>query len=401
MIQEPKSMNVKILYIDAINIHHLYGTGGGPLLRNSSNISDQFIYICMSDRDIIGKPAEIEIGCNTITYLPVYKISKLKSKIIPDNIGFMVGLFLNIKCLKQFNTCNIFTRTYTILWLFSFLVPGYNSCFYAPGLGNPMLIGRRPNLGKFLGKIYLFIQQHAVKRCNTAIAAASLDDINNFNSKLKKINSSTKFEQVPESVDINIFSPIEKTICKKKLNIEAKYIFTFVGRLAKVKGIELIIESFEIFNKNNPDSKLFIAGDGEEKDSLLKYCHHKNLGGSIFFLGNLTTEDLIQVICASNACLFASYFEGFSYAMLEILACGVPIVSTKVSGTKELILDGITGYTIDKRDKILYSKYMEKVIAIPDTQLNCRNHVVNNYTSMHQWVKISKLWPVLKLKAND
>ena len=54
----------------------------------------------------------------------------------------------------------------------------------------------------------------------------------------------------------------------------------------------------------------------------------------------MDSEKVISLINISNACLFGLFVEGFSISMLEILACGKPIVSTNVSGTDELIVPG-------------------------------------------------------------
>ena len=200
------------------------------------------------------------------------------------------------------------------------------------------------------------------------------------------------FIQVPESVDPDYFKPINKSdaLANLNLNFDIKdndIVFTYIGRLAKVKGLPLIIDAFKEFQKIEANSYLLIAGMGELKMKISKYILSNNLDKKVLLLGNMDSEKVISLINISNACLFGSFVEGFSISMLEILACGKPIVSTNVSGTDELIVPGKTGIVVNSRNPKAYCEAMQQVIHFKNCT-DCRNLVLNRYSTVKQWRSI-------------
>lgn len=83
-----------------------------------------------------------------------------------------------------------------------------------------------------------------------------------------------------------------------------------------------------------------MVGDGEEKINLIKMAHDLNIEQNVVFCGLQQPRNVAIHISAADVCVVGSYVEGFSQAMIEQLACGKPIVSTNVSGAKELIKYG-------------------------------------------------------------
>lgn len=385
---------MKVFYIDPANIDSLYGSGGIPIFKNALRFhSNHFYFIGCSLTYKINTWHTIEIFGNTITYFPTQNILR---NLLPRNLLFAIYVFLHWRKINQIDKeCKtIFTRTYSIVWLFSFFIKGYNVVFYAPGLGNPLEIGRFPLLSIFSG-LYNLIHYRALSKSYSLLAAASIEEVNGINKNLMNIKSEVLFIQVPESVDTNDFKPLEKSIALNNLNLtfitkNTDVIFSFIGRLAKVKGIPLIIDAFGYYQNINPDSYLLIAGEGEYKAKIMDHIKSSNLNRKVILLGKLNSSQIVSLINYSDACLFGSYVEGFSIAMLEILSCGKPIVSTKVSGTDELLIPNETGIIIDNRDPKKYCEGMIQVLKIENSNYYSRNLVLNHYSVERQWETILK-----------
>lgn len=394
----------KILYVEGIDINGLYGSGGGPMLRYSNQISNQFIYITStSGSETLYTLHEKIIDGKSLTYFPIFRKQNgwLHRKFIPGNFYFLFQLILKYKHIQRLQTKNIITKTYTVLWFFTLFKKGYNVCYVFPGLENLLLIGRFPKIfSRLFVPLVNWINVKAYKNLAKMFVATSSEKIEAKNTILNEQGVNNKIIRIPQAVDTTLFRPKAKNLCRSELGINHKYVFTFVGRLAKVKGVELIIDSFSLFQKEKANSLLVIIGVGEEEEQLKKHASATSANSNIIFTGKQAPPTLIDYINASDVGVFASYAEGFSNSMLEFLACGRPVISTRVGGTDELIIEGETGLTIKDRKPTTYCKLMKKIIET-DLELKCTNHVFNNYTLEKQWSIIAQHWPVLELTTTN
>ena len=156
---------------------------------------------------------------------------------------------------------------------------------------------------------------------------------------------------------VSIYNPIpyevsDETFEKKKTVLAA-------GRLVKIKGFDLLIDAWNKIEKDNPDWKLVIAGEGEERQELEKRIENyglKNvtLTGFIDEMQNLYRE--ASVFALSSKC------EGFVMTLLEALSFGVPCVAFSCkAGVKEIIEDGINGYLVTPEDT---DEFAEKLSSL-------------------------------------
>lgn len=114
----------------------------------------------------------------------------------------------------------------------------------------------------------------------------------------------------------------------------------YFGRLSKEKGIINLIEAFEKLNVG----KLYIAGDGPEKENIIKFIEQKKLEDRIKLLGFLNSERIKEVICKCRFVVVPSiWYENCPYTVLETLAIGKPVIGAKIGGIPELVKDNETG----------------------------------------------------------
>lgn len=124
--------------------------------------------------------------------------------------------------------------------------------------------------------------------------------------------------------------------------------FIFVGRLAAVKGLRVLMEAFEIARQRVPDLKLTLVGDGPERDALEKAA--APYGDAIQFTGYQSQAEVAQLLTEADAFVLPSFAEGVPVVLMEALASAKPVIATQVAGVPELISDGVNGFLVPPGD---------------------------------------------------
>ncbi len=146
-------------------------------------------------------------------------------------------------------------------------------------------------------------------------------------------------------VDLQLFRPVEdRSALRAKLGIKGRTLLS-VGHHIERKGHHLIIEAMQKL----PDMNLLIAGDGEEEARLKALTGKLGLEQRVRFLGAVSQEQLRNYYGAADALVLASSREGWANVLLESMACGTPVVATRVWGTPEVVAVPEAGVLIAQR----------------------------------------------------
>ncbi|MFH2068549.1 MAG: glycosyltransferase family 4 protein [Candidatus Omnitrophota bacterium] len=147
-------------------------------------------------------------------------------------------------------------------------------------------------------------------------------------------------------------SPGPGTIRGLKTGLGLKEDDLIVGinaRLDPMKGHQCLIEAAPLIRKEVPSVKFLIAGEGSLLNELQTLAKNKGLQEMFLFLG--FREDITQVTSIYDVTVFPSiYYENFSFAALEAMACAKPLVVSNIGGFPEMVLDGVTGLVVNPRD---------------------------------------------------
>ena len=340
-----------------------------------------------TDPDPLGQTAEKKLFGREICIFPLADYSK--SGAVPNLVPGAVRLFYYLwKYRKQWGALEIrkvFTGNYIVLWYFAFLTK-YKICYYATGLGNPWIIGRHAWFGKLFSKIYNWIQMKALHHVQLAWAADSPQKCEEWNQYLAAHKVAARFEPIPSVVNTEFFKPLDQQECRKQWDLPEKApVYMFVGRLAQVKGIDLILQSFALVLKQNQDAILLLAGEGEEKENLLKLSDELGLARQVRFLGRKNSAEITQLLGAANVAVVGSFVEGSSFAMVEQLACGKALVSTLVSGAEDMIKDGVNGFVVRNRNPENYAEKMIAAYHLPDAEAYSRKLAEEHYSEAAKW----------------
>lgn len=139
-----------------------------------------------------------------------------------------------------------------------------------------------------------------------------------------------------------------------------------VGRLSATKRVDLLIEAVRILARNGSSVYLTIVGGGALEAGLRRSVAHAGLSDTVEITGRIDAEHMPQVYRRNDVFVSASMQEGMSNAMLEAMASGLPIVTTRCEGVEELIADN--GVVVDRADPEQIADVIRKLAAEPRTR---------------------------------
>lgn len=176
-------------------------------------------------------------------------------------------------------------------------------------------------------------------------------------SRIIIVSRTVEEELVAESVDHAKLCPIsngvdlnayhhggEKSQARKELGIPDKKTIIYTGRLSPEKGVDFLVRSFSKV-KQSLNCQLVIIADGPEKKYIMRIIDRFEVSDAVLLMP--TVDDVPSYLKAADLFILPSRFEGLSNALLEAMACSLPIVSTRVGGSIDIIKEGINGLLVD------------------------------------------------------
>ena len=140
-------------------------------------------------------------------------------------------------------------------------------------------------------------------------------------------------------------------------------ILFFVGRLVDQKDIPNLFSTFSIILKKKPNTLLLIAGKGPKEDFLKNLAKKLGIASNVIFAGAIEHSLIPQYYAASDIFVLPSIFEGRATVIVEAILSKKPVVSTDVSGLREWVFNGETGFIVKRKDP---QAFAEKVLFLLD-----------------------------------
>ncbi|MBI4434142.1 glycosyltransferase [Candidatus Uhrbacteria bacterium] len=148
---------------------------------------------------------------------------------------------------------------------------------------------------------------------------------------------------IPNGVDTDQFHPMPGTP-------HAEFRLLTVGRLVPQKGHDILIDALATMRDQLPRVELDILGDGPCRAALEAQVRAFRLQDRVHFLG--IHRDLPQQYPTADCAVFPSRWEGFGIAAVEAMACGIPVLATRVDGLAEVVVHGVTGVLVPSNDPL-------------------------------------------------
>lgn len=154
----------------------------------------------------------------------------------------------------------------------------------------------------------------------------------------------------------------DRESARKELNLSGGILLS-AGRLVVWKGFSLLIGLMPELIKEFPDLALIIAGEGPERDALTQKIDELNLKEYVILTGKLPQQKLFSYIAAADVFVLNTGYEGFSHQLLEVMALGIPVITTSVGGNVEIIRDGEEGLLVGYNDRERLKKALIRLLA--------------------------------------
>lgn len=140
----------------------------------------------------------------------------------------------------------------------------------------------------------------------------------------------------------------------------------FVGRLAAVKGLPVLVEAFARLRARHPDAVLSIVGDGPERKSAEARVAALGLAGAVTFHGYQSSDEVADLLSRADVMVLPSFAEGVPVVLMEAMASGLPVVASRVAGVQELVEDGVSGYAVPPGDIDSLVARLDTLLADPE-----------------------------------
>ena len=217
----------------------------------------------------------------------------------------------------------------------------------------PVLL-KLPNVGDFglpgirkrrFGRLLL-----RLVKCADAFIAMSQ---NSKQELLEEGIAPSRILEINNGIDTAIFQPPaseqEKVELRKKLSLPSGMLCLFSGRLSKEKGLHDLFAVWPRLLQTHADTHLILCGSGPQESELRELSHSLGIENNVHFMGSV--DDIITFYKAADLSVLPSYFEGNSNSILEAMASGLPIVSTRVGGTPLLMGQAGKDYLVEPGDQ--------------------------------------------------
>ena len=161
-----------------------------------------------------------------------------------------------------------------------------------------------------------------------------------------------KVEVIPCGVDTDLFNPIDRNVAKEKLGISASRVALYVGRIEPLKGLEILIRAVTQIHSDEGLSLIIVGGDPDADEEIIRLKQiilALRMESSISFIGAVDQQELPLYYNASDVLVIPSYYESFGLVALEAMACGIPVIASRVGGLPTTVKDSKTGYLVPWR----------------------------------------------------
>jgi D-inositol-3-phosphate glycosyltransferase len=176
--------------------------------------------------------------------------------------------------------------------------------------------------------------------------------------------SSSKIRVIYPGVNKKLFYPLNQEDVRQEVGFrEDDKIVLYVGRVESVKGLFFLIEALESLRKEAPflssQLKLIVVGGGtkssdhpknEEINRIQKAIAEKDLRNEVFFLGSKKQNQLKKYYSAADVLVMPSLYESFGLVVVEALACGTPVIASRIGEMMNIIKEGKNGFYFNPND---------------------------------------------------
>jgi D-inositol-3-phosphate glycosyltransferase len=195
---------------------------------------------------------------------------------------------------------------------------------------------------------------------------------------------------VPCGVDTGLFTPGSCAEARSALGLDDGPVVLYAGRLAPIKGLDTLLEAVARLRTHHRRLRLIIAGgdadeplDGHEA-TLRRRAEQLALADCVRFIGAQPQPALRTYYVAADVTVLPSHYESFGMVALEAMACGSPVIASRVGGLVTTVRDGVTGFLVPDGDAEALAARLEAVLADADLRWRVGREGIR-WAARHRW----------------
>ena len=193
--------------------------------------------------------------------------------------------------------------------------------------------------GRFRTQMFLAIEKFLARFATDKIVVISPQQLEEINQRFR-VGRTDQFEIIPLGIDVDAFersADLREVLRSEIGSAEDELLIGFVGRLTEIKDISLYLQVAARIRELEASQgmQFVIAGDGHLRESLEREAENLGLGGLVVFLGNRTDTDVVYA--GLDIVALTSLNEGTPLSLIEAMAAGRPVISTRVGGVRDLL----------------------------------------------------------------
>jgi glycosyltransferase involved in cell wall biosynthesis len=172
---------------------------------------------------------------------------------------------------------------------------------------------------------------------------------------------------IPDSVDMTRFSPGPRpSALEARYEVSGKQVIMSLGRMAaseRYKGFDEVLEVLPSLLAGNPNVVYMLVGDGDDRSRLQNKAVALGLNEHVRFVGRIPEDEKVEHYRLADAFVMPSRLEGFGFVFVEAMACGIPVVGSKIDGSREALQFGTLGTLVNPDDPESIRRGIEKALA--------------------------------------
>ena len=196
---------------------------------------------------------------------------------------------------------------------------------------------------------------------------------------------------IPCGVDTALFRPGDREAARARLDAGDAPLLLYVGRIAPIKGLETLLDAVAGLRaeRGSKVQVLVVGGeadeptDGHEAD-IRRRVDALGLRDVVRFVGAQPQETLRDYYVAADVTVLPSYYESFGMVALEAMACGSPVIGSRVGGLATTVRDGVTGYLVPDGDADALAERIEMLVGDADLRFRLGREGVQ-WAARHRW----------------
>jgi glycosyltransferase involved in cell wall biosynthesis len=180
-----------------------------------------------------------------------------------------------------------------------------------------------------------------------------------------------RIQLLPNGIDVDVYKPAsenQKMNLRKRLGITNTLVVLYSGRLETWKNPRGLVESWSAIHRD-VDAVLVMIGGGSLRAALQERCNSLGVASSVLFAG--PQSDVLPWYHIADVFVLPSLYEGLSNSLLEAMSCGLPVVSTRVSGSSDIFAEADIGELVEPGDATGMARSLGRLLSDPGRRAAC------------------------------